>query len=105
MSYLTPEEKSKIVENLLREYITNSIEGVKEDIQCMQNTVGFNECHVISNDTTTAPEYFETNRDMISNGVELPPYVNDFPVYMIWEKIGNKVIFRVWAFWGDIEFK
>jgi len=110
MSFLKPEEKSKIVEGLLREYIKTSIEGAGDkpltDIVCVDGK-SFQECHIIVD--TKIPMAFGVNSDRISSGAEVPDYVNDFPVYLCWnmEMLPQGVgeIFRVWAFWGDIKFK
>ena len=101
----TPHIKSQIIKDLLKEYMLNSAgEKIEEEkIQCM-DAVGFEECHIYFEEKKAESE-FDVNRDSISNGVELPSYLEDFPVYMIWEKQNDRIIWRVFAFWGDIVFK
>ena len=108
MAYLTPEEKSQIVRDLLKQYIVTSLKGAGEkiredDIQCMSKP-GFDECHIVLNAKNTEPE-FDVNRDSISSGAEVPDFLNDFPVYMCWYSVNGKTYFRVWTYWGDVEFK
>ena len=109
MAYLKPNEKSKIVKDLLKQYLQTAIEGANEtpisEIECEENTVGFDECHVYLKAEEKEGKSFDVNRDVISNGAEVPPFLNDFPVYMIFEKQNDKILWRVWAYWGDIEFK
>ena len=106
-AYLTPEEKSEIVQDLLRKYIQSGLEGMKQKplsmIQCLSD-IGFDECHVYIPLDDKEFE-FDVNRDTISSGTEIPSFLNDFPVYMIFEKQNDKILWRVWTYWGEVEFK
>ena len=108
MSYLRAEEKSQIVKNLLKEYIITALKGAgekinEEEIECLNNKIAFDECHIVTNSNENVE--FDTNADSISNGAEVPDFLNDFPVYMCWYSVNGKTYFRVWAYWGDVEFK
>jgi len=42
-------------------------------------------------------------RDWISNGVELPPGVKDFPIHNFFVRDSDKVKYFCVVYWGDIE--
>ena len=69
-------------------------------IECMDR-YGFVVCQTLieSNDL----DKIDATRDWISNGVDLPPNIKDFPVTNIYIREGEKIRYIVIVFWGDIE--
>jgi len=102
--YLTEKEQIEIVEKTLKEYLEAEIIGNNAEavtpIKC-RTELTYTECSVI--DIDKMKNDFEISRDIIDNeNVKMP-------IIIMYEKLTSDLRTamrkRVFAFWGDIQFK
>jgi len=95
----------KTLNQLIEQYMRTNLEGLgfsNVEIKCEDmHVAGFSVCQA-EIPAGRDDRDFNASRDWISNGVELPPGVNDFPVNNIFIKESNTLKYFVVVYWGDI---